>query len=146
MSHTVPSSPNCVRKRPQGKLVRRAVALTVVQGDDVQAVQQLPLILVDPLHMDVEHGGRVDSHPVLLLQEGRELQLIFLGRIKGKDSWRVHRNEPQELPSVQLMLSFPPGLRSLCPYVRNVAGRGLPGCSLLSHRKNMEIGRQELSG
>lgn len=115
--------------------------LTVVQGDDVQAVQQLPLILVDPLHMDVEHRGRVDSHPVLFLQEGRELQLIFLGSIKGKDSWTVRRNESQELPSIQLMLSFPPGLRSLSPSVRTVTGRGLPGGSLLPPRKNVEIGR-----
>ena len=45
----------------------------VVQGDDVQAVQQLPLMLMDPLHMHVEHGVGVDSHIVLLLQEGREL-------------------------------------------------------------------------
>ena len=49
------------------------VTLMVVQGDDVQAVQQLPLMLMDPLHMHVEHGVGVDSHIVLLLQEGREL-------------------------------------------------------------------------
>lgn len=45
-------------------------ALTVVQGDDVQAVEQLPLVLVDPLHVHVEHGGGVDLYLVLLLQEG----------------------------------------------------------------------------
>lgn len=41
---------------------------TVVHGDDVQAVEQLALVLVDPLHVHVEHGGRVNLHPVLLLQ------------------------------------------------------------------------------
>lgn len=29
-------------------------SLTVVEGDDVQAVEQLPLVLVDPLDLDVE--------------------------------------------------------------------------------------------
>lgn len=43
-------------------------ARTVVQGDDVQAVEQLPLVLVDPLDVDVKDGGWVDLHPVLLLQ------------------------------------------------------------------------------
>lgn len=46
---------------------------TVVHGDDVQAVEQLALVLVDPLHVHVEHGGRVDFHPVLLLQQLGEL-------------------------------------------------------------------------
>lgn len=57
----------------------RGGALTVVQGDHVQAVEQLPLVLVDPLHVHIEHGRGVDLHPVLLLQEGRELHLVFLG-------------------------------------------------------------------
>ena len=53
--------------------------LTVVQGDHVQAVEQLPLVLMDPLHVHVEHGRGVDLDPILLLQEGGELDLIFLG-------------------------------------------------------------------
>lgn len=28
---------------------------TVVQSDDVQAVEQLPLVFVDPLHLHVKH-------------------------------------------------------------------------------------------
>lgn len=59
---------------------------TVVQCDDVQAVQQLPLVLMDPLHVHVEHGRGVDFHLVFLLQEGRELQLVFLGRRKDRDT------------------------------------------------------------
>lgn len=51
----------------------------------MQTVQQLPLVLMDPLHVHVEHGGRVDFHLIFLLQEGRELQLIFLGRKKDKE-------------------------------------------------------------
>lgn len=53
---------------------------TVVHDDDVQAVEQLPLVLVDPLHVHVEHGGRVDLHPVLLLQQHGELELVVLRR------------------------------------------------------------------
>jgi hypothetical protein len=44
----------------------------------MQAVQKLPFILVDPLHMDIKHGGWVDLHLVFLLQELGEFQLIFL--------------------------------------------------------------------
>lgn len=56
----------------------RVVWRTVVHGDDVQAVEQLPLVLVDSLDVDVEHGGRVYLHPVLLLQVLGELQLVVL--------------------------------------------------------------------
>lgn len=41
--------------------------LTVVQGDDVQAVEQLSLVLMDPLHVHIKHGGGVDLHLVILL-------------------------------------------------------------------------------
>lgn len=58
--------------------------LTVVEGDDVQAVEELPLVLVNPLHMHVKHGGRVDFHLVLLLQVGRELELVLLGKKVGR--------------------------------------------------------------
>jgi hypothetical protein len=33
---------------------------------------------MDPLHVDIKHGGRVDLDFVLLLQELRKLQLILL--------------------------------------------------------------------
>ena len=71
---------------PQGRL-------TVVHGDHVQAVQELPLVLVDPLHLHVEHGGRVDLHFVLLLQELRKLQLVLLLRQSmGSEPLRLRRN------------------------------------------------------
>jgi len=44
----------------------------------VQAVEQLPLVLVDPLHVHVEHGVGVDLHLVVLLQVGGELHLVLL--------------------------------------------------------------------
>jgi hypothetical protein len=31
----------------------------VVQGDDVEHVQVLPLVLVDALHLNIEHGVRI---------------------------------------------------------------------------------------
>lgn len=52
--------------------------LTVVHRDHMQAVQELPLVLMDPLHLHVKHGRRVDLHFVLLLQELRKLQLVLL--------------------------------------------------------------------
>jgi hypothetical protein len=33
---------------------------TVVSVDDAEHVEQLPLVLVDPLDLDVEHGIRAD--------------------------------------------------------------------------------------
>lgn len=44
----------------------------------MQAVQQLPLVLMDSLHLDIKHGRRVDLHLVLLLQVGCKLQLVLL--------------------------------------------------------------------
>lgn len=52
--------------------------LTVVVGDDMQAVEQLPLVLVDSLDLNVKHGIGVDLHFVVLLQVCGELQLVFL--------------------------------------------------------------------
>lgn len=54
------------------------ISHTVVHGDDVQTVEQLPLVLVDSLHVDVKHGGRVDFHVVLFLQVLSELHLVVL--------------------------------------------------------------------
>lgn len=52
--------------------------LTVVIGDDVQAVEQLALVLVDPFDLNVEHGVGVDLHLVVILQVHGELHLVFL--------------------------------------------------------------------
>lgn len=52
--------------------------LTVVERDGVQTVEQLPLVLVDPLHLHVKDGVRVHFHMAPLLQEGGELQLVLL--------------------------------------------------------------------
>lgn len=57
--------------------------LTVVHGDDVQAVHQLALVLMDSLDLHVKHGRRVDLHLVLLLQVLGKLDLVFLGETGG---------------------------------------------------------------
>ena len=44
----------------------------------MQAVKQLPLVLVDPLDLNVEHGVGVDLHLVVLLEIGRKLKLVLL--------------------------------------------------------------------
>lgn len=52
--------------------------LTVVEGDDMQAVQQLSLILMDSLDLDVKHGVGINLHLVVLFKVYRKLQLILL--------------------------------------------------------------------
>lgn len=52
--------------------------LTVVERDGVQTGEQLPLVLVDSLHLDVEHGVGIDGEVVVLIQEGRELYFVLL--------------------------------------------------------------------
>ena len=34
--------------------------LTVVQSDHVQGIEQLPLVLMDALHVAIKHGLRID--------------------------------------------------------------------------------------
>lgn len=59
----------------------------------MQAIQELSLVLVDTLHLHVEHGGRVDLHFVLLLQELRKLQLVLLSRQSmGPEPLGLRRN------------------------------------------------------
>lgn len=52
--------------------------ITVVERDDVQAVQQLPLVLMDPLHLNVKHGVRVDFHLIMLFKMHSEFHLVLL--------------------------------------------------------------------
>lgn len=54
------------------------MSLTVVEGDDVQTVEQLPLVLMDPLHLQVKHGVGVDLHLVVFLKVNRKLHLVLL--------------------------------------------------------------------
>ena len=41
--------------------------LTVIEGDDVQTVEKLSLVLVDPLDLDIKDGLWVDFDLVFLL-------------------------------------------------------------------------------
>lgn len=66
-------------------------ALTVVEGDSMQAVQQLPLVLMDSLDLNIEHGRRVDLDLVLLLQVGCKLQLVLLARKSDEEQAWVPR-------------------------------------------------------
>lgn len=50
----------------------------VVERDNVEAVEQLSLVLVDPLDMDVKDGGRVDLDVVVLLDVLSQLHFVFL--------------------------------------------------------------------
>lgn len=44
----------------------------------MQAVEKLPLVLVDSLDLDVKHGVGVDLHLIMLLKVCGKLQLVFL--------------------------------------------------------------------
>lgn len=44
----------------------------------MEAVEQLSLVLVDPLDMDVKDGGRVDLDVVVLLDVLGQLHFVFL--------------------------------------------------------------------
>lgn len=52
--------------------------LTVVERDGVQTGEQLSLVLVDSLHLDVEHGVGIDHQVVVLVQVCRELYFVLL--------------------------------------------------------------------
>ena len=59
--------------------------LTVVHCNDVEAVEQLPFIFMNPFHMDIEHGVGVDFHLVVLFKVGGELHLVLL-KVEVKQS------------------------------------------------------------
>lgn len=46
--------------------------------------------------MHIEHGGRIDLYPVLLLQEGRELHLVFLRGQRGRDGGSSQEGDDTE--------------------------------------------------
>jgi len=50
----------------------------VVECDHVQNVQQLPLVLVNSLHLNVEYGVGIDVDPGRLLEVGGKLVLVVL--------------------------------------------------------------------
>lgn len=56
--------------------------LTVVECDGVQTGEQLSLVLVDSLHLDVEHGVGIDGQVIVMIQVGRELYFVLLRETK----------------------------------------------------------------
>lgn len=52
--------------------------LTVIQGNDVKAIEKLALIFMNSFHLDIEEGVGVDVDFVFSLEVCRELQLVFL--------------------------------------------------------------------
>lgn len=52
--------------------------LTVIQGNDMKAIEKLALIFMNPFHLDIEEGVGVDVDFVFSLKVCRELQLVFL--------------------------------------------------------------------
>ena len=52
--------------------------LTVVKGNDVEAVQELSLVLVNALNLTVKHALGVDFNAIFLLQMLGKLVFVFL--------------------------------------------------------------------
>lgn len=44
----------------------------------MQTVEQLPLVFMDPLHLDVKQGAGIDLHLIVFLQMGGKLHLVLL--------------------------------------------------------------------
>lgn len=75
----------------------------VVERNDVQTVEQLALVLVDPLDLHVEHGRQVDRDAVLLLEERRQLHLVLLlDRLHGPDEAGIVHVSLQLLQILQM--------------------------------------------
>ena len=55
-----------------------AGANAVVQGDDMQHVEQLPFVFVDAFDLDVEHRGRIDFDAELLAYQSCKTFLVRL--------------------------------------------------------------------
>lgn len=77
---------------------------TVVKCDDVQAVEQLPLVLMDPLHLHIKHGVGVDLHFVVLFQVGSKLQLVLL-EIQGEQGSR-HEERSESIQPYPFVFTF----------------------------------------
>lgn len=83
--------------------------LTVIQGDDVKAVEKLAFVFVNPFHLDVEEGVGVDVNFVFPLEVCRELQLVFL-QIEGAEGLptalqcqKKKKNKPYNLTDFPLL-------------------------------------------
>lgn len=63
---------------PGHKLQVGVLLDAVVQGDDMQAVQQLPLVLMDSLHLHVKDRGRVHFDVIVFLDICRQLHFVLL--------------------------------------------------------------------
>lgn len=52
--------------------------LTVIEGNDMKAVQQLSLVLVDTFHLTVKHGVNVNSDAIVMLDVTDQCLLVSL--------------------------------------------------------------------
>lgn len=57
--------------------------LTVVQHDDMEAVHQLSLVLMDSLHLDIKYRVHIDINVILFLDEICKSNLVFLDTMKN---------------------------------------------------------------
>ena len=80
---TVSTDSTCLaadEHRARHEAPARVALDAVVLRDHVEHVEQLPLVLVQTLHLEVEQRVRVQLQAVLLLEVARELLLVLLQR------------------------------------------------------------------
>ena len=51
---------------------------SVVESDDVQDVEQLTFVLVNALHLNIEHCRRVNLDPVIVLNNASQTHFVLL--------------------------------------------------------------------
>jgi hypothetical protein len=84
-------------------VARRTVEQRVVAGDDVQHVEQLPLVLVNPFDLDVEQAVRVEVDGQFTCHIVRQAQLVaaLRGREGGAETGVVGAR-PQLLQAIEI--------------------------------------------
>src|SRR5215471_17002176 len=65
-------------RRPRRDVASRGVPDPVVHRDQMEDVQVLPLVLVQPLHLDVEHRLWIDLNARALFDHGRQRALVVV--------------------------------------------------------------------
>lgn len=68
----------------------------------MQTVEQLSLVLVDPLHLYVKDGVRVHLHLAVLLQEGGKLEFVLLKEARVDTCQNVWRRRARRRVRVYL--------------------------------------------
>lgn len=82
---------------------------TIVHSDDVKAVEELPFVLMNSLHLNIKHRGRVYLHLILSLQVLCKLPLVVLNTHTHTHTYMMisnHTVSTSAVSSLLLLLQF----------------------------------------